>query len=180
MEEIDGVMIPPDEVILAGTEFWKDHLVGFFLDSSPPSYYMVKEHCARVWHIRGGLQVHMDRNLYYFKFSSPDERLRILSSEHAFIRGKPFIVTSWSPTVDSVRDRVLSVPVWTYFSNIPTILQPLIGLDWIANNIGKLKCFDNNTVERKKLVYAKALIEITPNKPLPESIKVRLANGVVS
>ena len=56
----------------------------------------------------------------------------------------------------------------------------MIGLNWLASAVGKVKCFDANTVAREKLVYAKALIEITPDKPLPDSIKVRLSEDHVA
>ena len=95
----------------------------------------------------------------------------------SIVDGRPFIVTPWSPTVACAREQVYSIPVWVYFSQIPSVLQPLIGLNWLACNVGKLKCFDSNTVDRDKLMYAKALIEISPSKPLPTSIHVQLAVG---
>jgi len=38
--------------------------------------------------------------------------------------------------------------------------------------------FDSSTIGRKRLVYAKALVDISLLKSLPSSITVRIADGV--
>jgi hypothetical protein len=176
--EENGVMIPPPCVMQAGMDFWSGYVVGFFLD---PKHRLrdVAAVCRRAWRLHGGLRVKLVDSLYYLLFSSPEERSRVLESEPTFFDGQPFIITPWSPTVATAREQVLSIPVWVYFSQIPSALQPLRGLNWLACNIGKLICFDSNTVARDKLVYAKALIEISPHRPLPSSIPVQLAVGHV-
>lgn len=50
-------------------------------------------------------------SMFYFKFPRPGERLRFLEADLTFIRGKPFIVTMWNPTVDSVMEHVLFIPI---------------------------------------------------------------------
>lgn len=52
----------------------------------------------------------------------------------------------------------MSIFVWAHFTHIPFVLQPMIELYWLASLVGKLKCFDTNTVAKKKLVYVKAFI----------------------
>lgn len=175
----NGTSELPVEIIDAGVAFWSDCLVGFFLDAPPP-YSVVKEKCGKIWQLRGSLQVRIDRSMFFMKFSLPEERLRVLSAEPIIISGKPFIITPWTPTVDKAREQVLSIPVWTYFSHIPSVLQSLPGLNWLSNSIGTLKCFDANTVARDKLIYAKALIEITPEKPLPDTVKVKIADDYIA
>jgi hypothetical protein len=176
--EENGVMIPPPIVMQAGIDFWSEYLVGFFLD---PKQRLLDASavCRKAWRLRGNLRVKLVDSMYFLLFSSPEDRSRVLEAEPSFFDGKPFIITPWSPTVASAREQVLSIPVWVYFSHIPSALQSLLGLNWIACNVGKLKCFDSNTVARDKLVYAKALIEISPFKPLPSSIPVQLAVGHV-
>ena len=56
----------------------------------------------------------------------------------------------------------------------------MLGLNWIASLVGTLKCFDANTVARSRIVYAKALIEITPDKPLPSKLRVCPSDGIVA
>lgn len=106
-------------------------------------------------------------------FSSFEECQLVL--EASFFDWKPFIIIPWTPAVASVREHVLSFFVWVYFSHIPSALQPFLGLNFLAYNIGKLKCFDSNTIVREKLMYVKALTKIIPNKPLPFFIPAELA-----
>lgn len=141
--------------------------MGFFIDSNP-AYHLVKVRCSQVWKPGGGLSVHFDNAMFYFKLSRSDERQRILEAYPILIDGKLFIITSWT------KDQVLSIPVWVHFSHILSILQSLIGIDWLAGLVGNVICYDANTVARKILVYAKALIGTTPVKSLPTELKVRL------
>lgn len=53
----------------------------------------------------------------------------------------------------------------------------MVGLNWIASLLGKLKCFDANTVARCRIVYAKVLTEIFSDKPLPSKLTVCPADG---
>lgn len=103
--------------------------------------------------------------------------LHVLEEDPILIGGKSFIITIWSASVDMAREHVLSVPIRMHFSKIPSVLQPIVGLDWLASLVGKVKCFDNNTVARKRSVYAKALIVITADKLLPLKLKVRIEEG---
>lgn len=92
-------MIPHTEVIEAGGFYRKDYLVGFFLDSNHP-YHIIKDRCNRVWNPRGGLSVHFDNEIFYFKFLGSYERQCVLDADLILIEGKPFIITTWSPPVD--------------------------------------------------------------------------------
>lgn len=41
--EVDGVMVPPAEVVQVGISFWFEYLLEFFLVQNP-RYHVVKEH----------------------------------------------------------------------------------------------------------------------------------------
>lgn len=56
----------------------------------------------------------------------------------------------------------------------------MIGQDWLASLVGKLISFDANTVDWKRLVYAKVLIEVTLNKLLPSKLRVCSAKSLVA
>lgn len=74
----------------------------------------------------------------------------VLEADHSIIAGKPFIITSWSPLVDKVGEQILSISVYAHFSRITFVLQPMVGLNWLASVVGKLKCFDANTIARNR------------------------------
>lgn len=145
--EIDGVLIPLVEAIEAGVQYWKDHLWAFSLIQIL-STTLLRCVAIRFWSLKGEWA-----------------RQRILEADLILIYGKPFIIKTWSPSIDRVKNQVLSILVWTHFSHITSILQPLIGIGWLAGQVGKMICYDAYTVARKRLVYAKALIEINPTKP---------------
>lgn len=123
------------------------------------------------------MQVHFDNLMFVFKFSRKEERLRVLEADLSIIAGQSFIITPWSPMVDKAKERILSILVWARFTHIPSVLQLVIGLNRLAS---KLRCFDANIIARSRLVYAKALIEVTPDKLFPTRIPMRIAEGHVS
>lgn len=102
---LEGAMVPPSEVIQAGIDYWKDYLVGLFLDSKP-DYHLVKVRYNQVWKPGGGLSVHIDNAMYYFKLSHSDEMQHILVSDLIRIAEKPFIIALWNPSVDMEIEQV--------------------------------------------------------------------------
>lgn len=164
-EVIDGVCVS----ILDGVNYWSYYLVGLFLDSSAP-YKDMFDQCKCVWNLKGKLQVQYFNAMFYFEFANKVVKLRALKTNPLIILGKPFIVSPWSFGVDNAREKVLSVSVWTTFTHISSALQPLIGSNWLVSLIGDRKCFDTSTEARKNLLYARALIEIIPTKPLPSKL----------
>lgn len=77
--------------------------------------------------------------MFYFKFSNKKDRLTVLEASLINIEGKPFNVMLWSLGVDKARDQILSISVWATFTHIPSILQSLIGLNWLTSLICELK-----------------------------------------
>lgn len=84
----------PEEVKTAGIQYWKGHLIGFFLDGNL-SYSAVLTHLQRNWKLKGNMKVKSDSRNFYFEFSCHEDKLRILKSDPMFIRGKMFIISSW-------------------------------------------------------------------------------------
>lgn len=74
---IDGVNIPPTELIQEGVNHLSEFLVGFFLEFSTP-YMEVREQCKRVWNLK-----------------DMKDKLRALETSPLIIEGKSFIVTPW-------------------------------------------------------------------------------------
>lgn len=76
----------------------------------------------------------------------------------------------------SQRSRFCYSCLGIFFSHL-SILQSIIGLDWLAGLVGNVFYCDSNTVATKWFVYAKALIEISLKRPLRSTLKVRIAEG---
>lgn len=56
-----GVFPPPSDIIDASISFWKDHLIGFFLDD-PPSFSSVKGHVLRAWRLCDSGEIRCDNS----------------------------------------------------------------------------------------------------------------------
>lgn len=84
-----------------------------------------------------------------------------------YIDRKVFIIANWSPSVNLVHKQILSILAQAKFSGIPSSLQSLEGLDWLASHNGDLICFDENTKYRDRMGYAKGLIETIPDRFQP-------------
>lgn len=172
-------MFPLVEVIQAREDHWANYLVGIFL--IPILHTML---FANIIRIVGILRV--DCRFIMINLCSIScslemvERECVLEAEPSLIVGKPSIFTTCSMTIDSAREQVLYIHVSTYFSHFPSVLQLLIGLNWLASLVGNLKCFDANTVARCRIVYEKDMIEITSNKPLTSKLRVCHIDGHVT
>lgn len=52
-----------------------------------------------------------------------------------------------------------------------------MGINWLANRIGRLVCLDENTEKLERIQYAKCLIEVTPYEELLNEFAVKLPDG---
>lgn len=107
---VNGVNIPPLEVIKDGTLFWKDQLVGFLLGNAL-SYSLVKNVVKRVWKLKCSITMRYGNVLFFFQFTCPKDRQHILEVGPLIIQGKPFIIITWSPLVEPIKAHVLSIPI---------------------------------------------------------------------
>lgn len=56
----------------------------------------------------------------------------------------------------------------------------MVDIDWLANLIGELVCFDETPMGRDRLGYAKALIEVKPDRFLSSLSPVEPASGLIA
>lgn len=66
---------------------------------------------------------------------------------------------------------------WVHLSNIASIFQSLVDINWTTSNIENLIRFDVSKERRDRLVFAKGPIEFTPSKKLPIGIPFLLGEG---
>lgn len=168
----DGSPLPvPSSVKQAGIDYWQDHLIGFFLDGTL-SYLTVTTHLQKIWKLKGSYKVKSDKTNFYFEFACAEDRQKILQSDPIFIRGRMFIISQWQASLDNIHSVVKSVTIWEHFHNIPLLTWTLLGINWLACHLGCLVCFNEATEKLARFEYAKCLIEIEPNKELPEYLLI--------
>lgn len=78
-------MIPPQEVINTRKKSRKINLWAYFWTQTPP-YHIIRDKHRRIWRLKGGLKVHFDNGMFFFRFSIPRKHLCILEADYIFIK----------------------------------------------------------------------------------------------
>lgn len=172
----DDALVPPADVIDAGTTIWKDTLVGFFLDK-PLSYTAVISKLKLIWKLKGSVKVKSDGILFLFNFSCAEDRDNILQCDPIILNKKLFILKPYDPSISNVAGSVTAVPVWVNMYNLPIFAWSPLGINWLCSHLGKMLCMDQMTEKQERLSYAKCLVEVKPSKELPEEFMVKLVEG---
>lgn len=114
-----------------------------------------------------------------FKFQNKTEKERILAGGPYFIFKRTLFVRSLSEDFCFQEVDYSVVPIWVQLHNLPLQCRNTRAISRIASKLGKPLCFDNITLERKRISYARVLIEVdTSVKPL-EAFEVKLPSGQV-
>jgi hypothetical protein len=172
----DNMLVPPKEVLEAGAKIWNDTLVGFFLDK-PLSYTAVIQNLKIIWKLKGSVKVKSDGIIFLFNFTCDEDRCKILQSDPVIIKNKMFIIKPYDAAVSNITGSVTAVPVWVHLYNLPLFAWSPLGINWLSSHLGKLLCMDEMTEKQNRLSYAKCLIEVKPNKELPDEFLVKLVEG---
>lgn len=71
------------------------------------------------------------------------------------------------------------VPTWVQLHNLPLQCWNTRAISRIASKLGKPLCVDNITLERKRISYARVLIEIDTSVIPLDNFEVKFPSGVV-
>nr|GFA54515.1 hypothetical protein [Tanacetum cinerariifolium] len=107
---------------------------------------------------------------------------RVLESRPCLIRRVPLILHMWSPNVELKKDEVKTAPVWIKLHHVPIVAYTEGGLSLITTQIGKPIMLDSYTCNMcvsswGRSSYARALIEVSIEKALMESIVIAIPLG---
>nr|GEZ00877.1 hypothetical protein [Tanacetum cinerariifolium] len=107
---------------------------------------------------------------------------RVLESRPCLIRRVPLILHMWSPNVELKKDEVKTAPVWIKLHHVPIVAYTEVGLSLITTQIGKPIMLDSYTCNMcvsswGRSSYARALIEVSTEKALMESIVIAIPLG---
>ncbi|KAF9604458.1 hypothetical protein IFM89_006740 [Coptis chinensis] len=107
----NGVVDVPLEIVEEGISFWKDYVVGFFVEKRL-SYPFVKESLNKHWKVKGSYEIIADGDLFYFKFVIEEDRKMVIEHGPLFIAGRIFVVRPWSESIGQHRNKMKSLPIW--------------------------------------------------------------------
>ncbi|GKF22029.1 zinc knuckle CX2CX4HX4C containing protein, partial [Tanacetum coccineum] len=102
---------------------------------------------VKITWIKYGLECVMNKNgFFFFKFSTRDGMERVIENGPWLIRSFPLILNIWTPNAQVKKDEIKMVPIWVKLHHVP---------------VGKSH-------------YARALIQVSADKALPESVVVSI------
>ncbi|XP_077252320.1 uncharacterized protein LOC143891663 [Tasmannia lanceolata] len=132
------------------------------------------------WKLHGDLQIlSLDNGFFLFKFSDPEDCLRVLEGDSHSVGGRPLILHRWDP--DSPLEKKLTdVPVWIRLLGLHLKLWSHHCLSRIASMLGKPLYKDSHTADATRLKYACFCVQVNVDQSLPNSIKLKTSKGEIN
>nr|GFB01959.1 zinc knuckle CX2CX4HX4C [Tanacetum cinerariifolium] len=146
------------------------------------AFKLVKSYVKNTWAKFGIKRILLHDDIFLFQFDSKAGMDRVLESGPWLIRRVPLILNMWSPNVELKKDEVKIAPVWIKLHNVPIVAYTEVGLSLITTQIGKPIMLDSYTCNMcvsswGRSYYARALIEVSAEKALMESIVIAIPLG---
>ncbi|GJR37692.1 zinc knuckle CX2CX4HX4C containing protein [Tanacetum coccineum] len=184
-EEVQGahVTLPLDAAKEVSSRFINT-LYGYFIGKRL-AFPIVENYVKNAWAKYGIERVMLQNGFFFFQFSSRDGMEKVLENGPWLIRLVPIILNVWTPTSKLKRDEITTVPVWVKLHNVPIVACSEIGLSLLTTTLGKPIMLDGYTSNMDVNSwginsYARALIEVSAEKELMESIvmAIPIDNGL--
>ena len=116
----------------------------------------------------------LPRQFFMVRFEKEDEYLAALTGGPWRAFGSYLMVRAWSPEFDSLRDDIVTTPVWIRLTNIPVNFYHRSILMGIAKGLGKPVRVDLTTLKFERARFARVCVEVNLAKPLKGTV---LING---
>lgn len=114
-----------------------------------------------------------------FKFHNKTELEKILVGGPYFVYGRTLLLRSIPENFCFQEEDYSIVPTWVQLHNLPLQCWNTRAISRIASKLGKPICVDNITLERKRISYARVLIEMDTSVNPIEDFEVKLPSGIV-
>lgn len=114
-----------------------------------------------------------------FKFQNKVDQERILAGGPYFIFRITLLLRSIPENFSFQYEDYSVVPTWVQLHNLPLQCWNTRVISQIASKLGKPLCVDNITLERRRISYARVLIEIDALVKPIEEFEVKLPSGVI-
>ncbi|KAF6155354.1 hypothetical protein GIB67_019880 [Kingdonia uniflora] len=140
------------------------NFVGKILD-----YIFVMDTLCKTWKLKGPVDGTLqNNNIFFFKFSSSEEKDRVLEMGSQFIISRFFINRLWRPFVEIEKSELKTIPIWV---NLKKVLSHL----WTSHGIGKITSFigtplflDKVTKDRTRTSFARVCVKVDIDQDLPK------------
>ncbi|KAL2923996.1 hypothetical protein RDABS01_015487 [Bienertia sinuspersici] len=151
-------------------DYWKPSIVSFVIGANPPGKIM-EGFFRRVWREHGVDKViTIKRGMFLVRFNSMENRDKVMNMDRLFFDSKPVVLKPWHLDIDVTQDEIKRIPIWVHME-LNFKYWGAKCLEKIVKPVGTLIKVDNVTAQRKKLHYARCMIEVDINQKFPMAVQ---------
>ncbi|GJV60156.1 hypothetical protein Tco_1466256 [Tanacetum coccineum] len=178
-EVVEGatVAIPYDAVEEVISRF-ANTLYGYFIGKRL-AFPLVENYVKNTWAKFGLKRVMLDDSFFLFQFETKEGMESVIKNGPWLIRLVPLFLNVWTPNIVLKKEEIRNAPVWVKLRHVPIVANSEEGLSLITMQLGKpimLDSYTSNMCLRSwgRKEYARALIEVSSDKELMESIIISI------
>ncbi|XP_019235772.1 PREDICTED: uncharacterized protein LOC109216098 [Nicotiana attenuata] len=159
------------------TQKWKAALIGYVLGGTPSFKEMLK-FVYGVWNFITTPQVFLhDDGYFIFRFSSEEDKNKIIQQGPYTYHNRPIILKQWVPNFYMCKEVTRTMPIWVIFPGLPIQFWTKENLGCLANYLGKPIRLDKLTTDGDRISYARMFIEMDISQELPDTILIKEADA---
>ncbi|XP_077228403.1 uncharacterized protein LOC143861362 [Tasmannia lanceolata] len=159
-------------------ERWSNCLFGYFIGRKP-YFSALKDHLIRKWKLKGEFQMSvLPNNFFLFKFFLEEDCTKVLEGPITTYGGRALILQRWYPGCPLHRSKLSKLPIWIKFPALHLKYWSAKGLGKLASTIGMPLYMDTQTAEASRLGFARVCIEVFPDSPLPDHVRIHTPTGI--
>lgn len=169
-------MAIPNTKISNVHDLWGFCLVGCFAGRFPGLKAI--QNLVDSWKVKCSVLPHYS-GWVIFQFENEQEMDRVLLEGPYFVFGRSLLLRSMPENFCFEDEDFSIVPVWIQLHNLPLQCWTNKAISRLASRVGNPICTDKITHERKRVSYARVLVEMnTATSPI-EEFEVRLPSGTI-
>ncbi|KAL9227831.1 hypothetical protein vseg_003477 [Gypsophila vaccaria] len=173
-----NLLQPQNEDVDEEVEYWQQAVVCYILGANPP-WEVIEGFIRRIWTKFNIDKISfMPNGIFLVRFRTMEMKEKVLMSGHFLFDSKPLIVKPWSKDLEMHKAKVLNVPIWIQFHNLPLKFWGK-SLPKITGLIGNYIKSDSATEQQTKLGYARVMVEVVVDKNFPEMVTFKDENGEI-
>ncbi|XP_021731006.1 uncharacterized protein LOC110697913 [Chenopodium quinoa] len=173
----DGILQLTKQDVQPEIDFWDSTVVCYVLRTQS-LYSVMNGFLRRVWGKYGIDRVFScDNGVFLVRFRTRDARERASATRRILFNRKLVITKRWQPDLKIREEKVSVVHVWVKLPNLDLKFWGREALMKIAGLIGKPIKTDKITALKKRIAYARIMIEVAVNGEFPEFIEFFDENG---
>ncbi|KAJ6296835.1 hypothetical protein OIU78_022543 [Salix suchowensis] len=165
-------LLIPAGMKMLNVDHWSRCMIGCFTGYRIP-YHAVNLIARKVWDSFGLEQVFTAADGFFiFRFKSEEDVLEIIEKGPWMFGGKNIILQKWTPHFQFDRSKISHVSVWIRLRGLPLPLWTKEGLSMAASMVGKPQSCDEQTINCKRLDYARLCVELDASLPFIRQFEV--------